>query len=76
MNPGITIEIQEPVITINFVQGLQGPAGIANVPDLNALPRYTDDDDAKSNGLTIGDAYIVNNQSDTLVPGTVKLIIA
>jgi hypothetical protein len=76
MNPGITIEIQEPVITINFVQGLQGPPGSAGIPDLNALPRYTDDDDAKSNGLTIGDAYVISDQSDTLVPGTVKLIIA
>jgi hypothetical protein len=64
------------MITINFVQGLQGPAGTAGMPDLNVLPRYTDDDDAKSNGLTIGDAYIVSDQSDTLVPGTVKLIIA
>lgn len=62
-------------ITINFVAGLQGPAGSAGVPDLAALPQYKDDDEAKANGLGINDSYVVATGSDVLVPGTVKLII-
>jgi hypothetical protein len=51
--------------------GPQGPAGPTWDP--STLPQYTDDDDAATNGLSVGGAYIVAAGSDTLVPGTVKI---
>jgi hypothetical protein len=63
-----------PAGTVKVI--LSGPPNVnGTVSSLNALPRYKNDDEAKSDGRVVGSSYLVDEGSDVHIPGTVKVII-